>query len=907
MIGRLRTFLRSVLDRKRVERELDEEMRFHLEKLIEENLAAGMDGETARLAALSSFGGLEQSKEECRDARGTAWLDGLVKDIGYALRFLRHSPGFTVVTVLSLALGVGANSAIYSLVHQVLIQRLPARDPEALVLLSWNGMSPGRWWGRTTDRDLLSRPLYQELAAENRDHLHVFSEMFARKPANVYLAVGGMPEPAPVELVSGSYFRALGVGAVLGRVLGDTDDERPGESPVVVLSFDYWKNRLGGASDVIGRKLLVNNQSVVVIGVAAEGFRGIDPVEPSVLWMPTMLQQQAAPEYGTMIDDRRAKWLHVLGRLAPGVSAAQARTAMQPWFKAMLAADTQREGWPKVGGRDRLRFLASTLEVLPAARGRSDQRAVLQRPLLILEAGATLVLLLACLNVANLLLARTFARRREIAVRVALGASARQVARESAVETALLAIGGAIVGVGLAPVVGRSLTSFLPPTVFLNTGVDGRMLITSLGMAAATAVVFGLAPAMHASRTRPSEALKEQSGTVAGGVPLRRALVVGQIALALVLLTGAGLFVRTLGSLRARASYVSASLLTFQMDLSKRGYPPQDAKRKVLELFTALRGLPGVDSVALSRIALMAGGSYKMRYTIGPGVPIVTDDVHGFMVSPRFFATLGLPLVTGRDFVEPRSGLAPSDDYRSAIVNQSFVRRYLRGRSPVGARLGVGVDSEKPPAIEIVGVVPDFPYSGLRVAEEQVFFPALDRELQGATFFVRTHGAAESAFASVRSTVQRLDPTVPIVGLRTLDAQLDAALVSERFLATLATAFATLAALLAVMGLYGVMSFVVSRRTREIGIRLALGSSPLGAAGLIVRDAALLVTIGLSIGLPTAWVCSRLVESQLFGVRSMDPETTAAAVVLVAVVGLIASALPALRATAVSAHAPRRR
>jgi predicted permease len=828
-------------------------------------------------------------------------LNNFAYDLKHAARGLLRDRGFTAVVLLSLALGIGANTAIFSLVDQVLVQRLRAKRPQELVMLSWKGSFPGKWWGRTTDGDLLSHPLYRELGAENRTRLHVFDDMFARKPANAYLDAGAGPEPAAIELVSGSYFRALGIGSALGRVLDETDDERPGEQAVVVLSFDYWRNRLGSPADILGRKLIVNSRAMTVVGVAAAGFRGTDPVEAPALWIPTMMQQLAGPEYGAMIEDRRAKWLHVFGRLAPGVTPAQARGSMQPWFKAMLDEDTRRPGWPNVGEVERGHFLASTLEVTPAAQGRSEQRAVLERPLLILLGATGLVLLLACLNVANLLLARAFARRRELAVRAALGASAARIARDLALQTGLLAFGGAAAGLLLAPWVTRLLLVFVPETVTLSDAVNLRVLLFALGATLLTGVLFGLWPALQAGRTQPAHALKGQSAGVAGGMRLRRVLVVGQIALALVLLIGAGLFARTLASLRAQAEVAQPKLLTFRVDMSKGGVTPAHAKQKVVDLLAAVRALPEVETAALSRIQLMGGGGFAMRFTVGPGSPIATGDVSGYFVSPGLFTALGVPLLEGRDFREIAGAAEPNADYTSAIVNQSFVARYLQGRNPIGARLGFGLGTGKAPAIEVLGVVKDFHYRGLRDPEVQVFFPALEKPLQGATFFVRTRGPAPAAFAAMQAAARRIDPALPVIGLRTLDEQVDSALVTERLLATLAAAFAGLAVLLAIVGLYGLMSFVVTRRTRELGIRLALGASPARAMALIVREAGGLLLAGVAVGLPAMWALGRLIESQLFGVHATDAATTAGAVALLAMAALAGSALPAHRASAVNA------
>jgi predicted permease len=766
-------------------------------------------------------------------------------------------------------------------------------------MLSWKGSTVGatRWWGKATDRELVTHELFRQLASENQERWHVFQGLFARKATGVHVSAGVTPQPAAAELVSGSYFSVLGVGAALGRVLDPGDDRQPGAHPVVVLSFDYWKNRLGAPSGIVGQSLLINGHSMTVVGVAEAGFRGIDPLEAPALWLPVMMQRQASPEYAGWLEDRRAKWLHVFGRLAPGVSPQRAQAAIGPWFKAVLDADTRREGWPQVREPLRQQYLASTLEVLPAAHGRSDQRATLEKPLLVLLASTGVVLLLACLNVANLFLARGFARRRELAVRAALGASGRRMVRELLLQAALVAVAGAAVGLLLAPLVASSLMSFLPETVVLSPAVDQRVFAFALATAAVTAVIFGVAPAVQAGRAQPALALKESSPGVTGAVRLRRALVVGQIALALVLLVGAGLFLRTLASLRAQAEVVRSELLTFRVDLSKGGSPGPAAKQKVIDLLAAVRALPEVDTAALSRLPMMSGGGPGMPFSVGPGNPTSTDPVNMYFISAGLFDTLGVPFVAGHDFSPAAQEVPPDAEYRSAIVSESFARRYLAGRNPIGARLGFGTGNATP--IEIVGVTKDFHYRGLRGPEVQVFFPALEKSLQGATFFARTRGPAGVAFASIRAAVRAIDANAPVLGLRTIREQVDASLASERFLATLATAFALVAIALAVVGLYAVMSFLVTRRTRELGIRLALGALPRTAVGLVVREAAGLVALGLALGLGAALALGRLVESQLHGVHPRDGATLALAAALVAVVALLASALPARRASRV--------
>jgi predicted permease len=818
-------------------------------------------------------------------------------DVRHTVRGLLRDRAFTLVALLSIALGAGANSAIFSLVDQALFRHLPVKAPERLVLLNWDGAFIGKGHG---SGNLLPYPVYRDLSTDN----HVFDGVFGRHPTMVYLSIENTAVPAGAEIVTGSYFSVLGVRPALGRLIEESDDLQPGAHPVVVLSFDYWKNRLAGARDIVGRKLLVNNHPMTVIGVAAAGFHGMDWGETASLWIPTMMKRQATPDFD-WLEDRRARWLHVFGRLKPGLTLQQAQAGLQPWFKAMLEADTKREGWPRVTEEQRRRFLASTLEVLPASKGRSDLRLRLERPLLVLLAATGLVLMLACLNVANLSLARAFVRRREIAVRLALGATRRRIAREHLVQSGILALGGGALGVLLAPTVTQVLISFLSQEVSavdLSSAVDPWALLFTLVVALMTGLLFGLVPALQAGRAHPASALKEESSTVTGGVGLRKALVVGQIALALVLLVGAGLFVRSLASLRGQGpGFATTNLLSFRVDPDRLGYGQTQGRTLMRDLLAAVRSLPEVESAGLSAAQLLGGGSWNTGLTIESEQRFTTDrTVHLNAISPGFFGSLGASLISGRDFTERDSRETKGEEsFRSAIVNESFAKLYFGDRSPLGARLGIGNKPDTRTDIEIVGVVKTFSYRGLRETDDQAFFPYFESAISTGGFYVRTRIQSESAFSAIRTAVRQLDPSLPVTGLRTLDDQLDQSLVNERLLAILASAFAALAILLAVIGLYGVMSFVVSRRTREIGIRLALGASRGEAVWLIVREAAILVAAGLALALPAVWGLGRLIETQLFGLRATDAPTIAAAVILIAVVALGASALPARRATKV--------
>jgi predicted permease len=760
--------------------------------------------------------------------------------VNHPLRALLRDRAFTLVAVLSIGLGAGANSAIFSLVDQALLRRLPVREPERLVLLNWNGAFIGYGWG---SGNLLPYPVYRDLRAEPR----LFDGVFGRHPTTVYLSLEDTPEPASAEIVTGSYFSVLGVRPALGRLIGESDDVQPGAHPVVVLSFDYWRNRLGGAGDVVGRKVLVNTHPMTVIGVAAAGFHGMDWGEVPSLWIPTMMKRQATPDFD-WLEDRRGRWLHVFARLKPGMTSQEAQAGLQPWFKAMLEEDTKREGWPRVTEEQRRRFLASTLELLPASQGRSDLRGRLERPLLVLLAATALVLLLACLNVANLCLARAFARRKETALRLALGATRGRIAKEQLLQSGILALGGGALGVFLAPTVTQTLISLLPQeiaAVDLSSVVHPRVFLFTLAVALLTGLLFGLAPALQAGRAQPASVLKEESSTVAGGVGLRKALVVGQIAFALVLLIGAGLFVRTLASLRAQGpGFITTNLLSFGVNPGRSGHTQEQSKSLVRDLLAAVRNLPEVESAASSGAHLLMGGSWNSRLTVEAAGRVVTDGVVYLEgISSGYFQTLGVPLISGRDFDDRDPQGAPEQGFRAAIVNESFARHYFGDRSPVGARLGLGSLPDTPVDIEIVGVVRTFSYRGLRGSDDQAFLPSASR----SGFYVRTRVPSRSAFSAIRAAVRGVDPTIPIEGLRTLDDQLDRTLVNERLLAILASTFAALA-----------------------------------------------------MALPAVWALGRLIENQLFGVRAMDGATIGAAAAIVVLVALGAVALPARRASSVS-------
>jgi predicted permease len=880
----------------RTDQDFEEEIQAHLQIEADRLMADGMSRVDAMAAARRTFGNVTSSREQFYESGRWMWLDHLTADVRYALRQVRSSPGTTATIVLSLALGIGVNTAIFSLADQALVRVLPVEKPEQLVLLDWHGRFVG---GGVGSDNLFSNPFYQELRKEN----DVFEDVFARHPTDVHLSFGGESGPASAEIVSGSYFPALGVRPAIGRLLGDADDLKPGADPVAVLSYDYWRNRFGADPEIVGKRVLVNNYPMTVVGVAAQGFRGVDWGTVPVIWIPIMMKRQATPGWDALFD-RRTKWLHVFGRLKPGISRQQAEARLQPWFKAYLRADTRREGWPPVTDAQMREYLASRLDVLPAAQGRSDRRIILRQPMLILLAATCLILLLACLNVTNLSLAKALGRRRTTALKAALGASRRRILTEQLVESSLLAVAGSVAGILLAPLVSRAMLSFVPGQegagVALSADLDPRVLLFALAITALTAILSGAAPALYATSIQPVTALKQESSAVAGGLGLRKALVVGQFALALILLIGAGLFARTLGSLRVQGpGFPTANLLMFRVDLLSDGYDDAKAKPTMRRLLAEIQGLLEVEQAGAAGFEMLRGGGWNNPVTVQSKRRILTEDLPMNAVSPGFFGALGARLTRGRDFNE-RDSRDDAGASRSVIVNEEFVKRYCQDFDPLGARLGIGDRPDTIASKEIVGVVRSFHDFGLRKPEAEVFFPLWEGSVSGGTFYVRSRRSSQAAARSIRTAVARIDPKVTVLSFRTIDDQLDRMLTNERMLAGLAGAFAGVATLLAMIGLYGVLSFSAARRTKEIGIRLALGAPRWAAGGLIVREAAVLAAVGLAIAIPVSWALGRLIENQLFGVGPMDAMTIAGAAAVLALVCLATSAVPARRVGSVS-------
>lgn len=882
--------------RKQMERDLDRELQYHLNRRIADLRSSGLTAQEARRRAMLELGGIVQMQEEVRDIWLRWWLTDFIYDFRFSVRFFLRTPSFTFTAVLSLALGIGATTAIYSLVDQVLLHSLPVRQPERLALIDWDGDWAGSGFGSW---NLMPYPVCRDLDQQKQ----FFEGVFCRALTTVTLSTGGDTSPATAEIISGNYFPLLGVGPAVGQVITTDDDHAP--NSVAVLSYDFWRSHLGGASDVVGRKVLVNGHPLTIIGVAAPTFRGIDVGEVPVLWIPASMSTAVIPDLNDLFD-RRTFWMQVLGRLNPGMTLQRAESGLQPWFKAMLHEDMNRPGFPVITAETRQKFLNSSLTLTAAPQGHSVLRRRLSEPLWMLLAATAVLLGLVCLNVSGLFLARASTRAREIATRLALGASSGRLARQLLAESLLIAAVGGLLGIAAAPIAVRALVAFIPQGTganALHAGIDSRLLLFALLATVIAGIVSGLAPAFQSSRCSLASSLRERGGTAFGRVRLRKVIVTAQIALALTLVVGAGLFVRTFDALMAKGlGFVTSSLVSFGIDATRGGYSNIEGEKLLARIDDAIHRSPMIQASAIAREPLLTGGSWNNTMTIFADQRIAPDRlVNMNAVTPGFFQTMGIKLLAGRNFDDHDISQPGQPGWRSAIVSAGFVKRYLAGRNPLGMRICLGNGPDAKPTMEIVGVMSDFSYRELRDNTEQAYFPFYESEHPFGTFYVRVRGNPDSSLESLRAIVRGAAPTLPMTDFRTLDEQVHRSLNAERMLATLSGSFSTIALLLSLVGLYGVMSFVATQRTHEIGIRLALGARRWSAIWLVLGDGLVMIFSGICIGLPIVLAVGRLVQSQLYEVKPWDPAVIGIAILALCLAGLAATLLPAHRASGVNA------
>jgi predicted permease len=823
-------------------------------------------------------------------------MNNLWLDLRFSLRAIRRSPLFATVAILSLALGIGANTAIFTLMDQLMLRRLPIKNPDQLVMLFQRGAHNGSNMGPR----MQSYPIYQDLQQKATQ----FSEVLCRRLLSVSASVDNQTERVSAEMVSGNFFTMLGVKAAAGRVFNSNEDDRVFQGhPVVVLSYGYWQTRFSRDPGVVGKKILVNNYPMTIVGVSAPGFAGLDPAVSPQIRVPIQMKPAMLPEWFWMDPmDRRTRWVQVFARLKPGYTAESAGAQLQTLYHQIREYEASLPAAKTWSAYGRDQFMRGTIRIEKAATGYSQLRNSFSTALVVLMCMVGLVLLIACANVANLLIARAFARQKEIAVRLSIGASRGQLVRQLLVESMVLSIAGGVAGVALAVALTRGLLALIPSEgdpLLINPLPDLRILSFALGLTFLTGLVFGLLPALRASRPNLWTTLKDAMGSIAGtggSLFLRKGLVAAQVALSFLLLFGAGLFVRSLQNLKSVDTGFRDlnNLVTFQLSPALSGYDEARAVHFYDQLLENIRAIPGVKSAGLATVALLAGNEWDSSTSVEGHDAKDGEDMQAFMnaISPGYFATMGIAIKDGRDF--DRRDM--KDNSKVAIVNEEFAKHFFGNKSAVGRHLGRGVGPGTKFDTEIVGVSANTLYEGPREGvRRQVFIPNWGK--QSAAIYVRAGIGSASVYGVVRNEVKKLDASMPVYELKTLGGQLDETLLTERLIALLSAGFGMLATLLAAIGLYGVMAFVVARRTKEMGVRMALGAQPASVIWLVMKEVLMLLVLGLAVGIPAAIGLGRFVSTQLYGIKASDPWTAGASMLMLIIVASLAGFVPAQRAS----------
>jgi putative ABC transport system permease protein len=881
--------LRALFRRDSVEAETDAELRFHFEQQVEKFVRQGLPRDEAVRRAKIAFGGREQLKEECRDARGVNLIETFFQDIRYALRILAHTPVISSVAILSLALGIGANTAIFSLVDSVMLRMLPVEKPEQLVQLRFRNPERGGEPNGT-----FTNPLWEEL----RKRQETFSGIFAWGPDQFDLAQGGAVQHANGMFVSGDYFSTLGVHPVAGRLLSGADDTR-GCAGAAVISYGFWQEHFGGEQSALGSVLSVNNHRFEVIGVSQPGFYGVDGGAKFDVAIPicTAAQFDGAD---SRLEARSWWWLSVIGRVKPDVSPAQLETQLSVLSPQVFLAALPTNWAAKNQESFKKRILVTT----PAGAGTTWFRREFERPLDILMGVVALVLLIACANIASLMLARAAARHREIAVRKALGASRGRLIRQMLTECVLLSTVGAVLGVFFARWGTALLVRYISTSrekVFLDLSLDWRVLGFTAAVAISTGLLFGVLPAFRSTRVSLTSAMKGGQGSDADArVKFRpgKWIVASQLALSLVLLVASGLFLRSLVKLVTMdIGFDRNNVLLMSADLHTAKVPAEQQPAMFEELERRLRALPGVVSASRSLMTPVSGMMWNnVIMTDGPNQPSGDDAlVYFHFISPTYFETLRTPLLAGRQFTEADTKTSTP----VAIVNETLARKFFANTSPLGKIIRVQQDPGKTaPPIQVVGLVKDAKYESLREANSATaYFPVtqVPGPAEGEVFELRTAMRPSLLISPAQDAAAGVSKAIPLE-FNTLAEQVDDSLVQDRLLAKLSTFFGALALLLAMIGLYGALSYLVMQRQIEFGIRMALGA-PLGSIlGLVMRDVVVVLLAGIAAGTAISLATAGLLQKMLFGLPARDTLTLAASIGVLTVVAFIAGYLPARRA-----------
>jgi predicted permease len=903
-----RSLSNNLFRHRHLEQDLDQEVRSHLELLVEQNMAKGMDDAAARRTARLELGGAEQVKDAVRDGRRGAWLEHVWRDVLYGWRVLSQAKGWTAVIVVSLALGIGANTALFNGINGLLFRKVPVSDPDTLVRFRTAGPNQMRTdslvYGYTAPdargrqiESTFSYQMYQQFVAANR----TMSGVFACAPfGRVNLVVNGQAEIARAFVSSGNYFQVLGVTAGLGRTI-TPDDDRAAAPPVAVLSHRYWLSRFGGRPNAVGSSVGVNGIPVTIVGVLAPAFTGIEQAvgdAPDVS-LPIALASPLNLEQPRTLMQPNFWWLEVMGRLKPGVTAAQVQGNLAGAFQqtaragfdgylSSLSPEERSRSW--LQGRTQV----PELQVDSGSRGLYDVNTADRRAVIVITGVVALVLLLVCANVANLLLSRAAARHVELSVRLALGATRARLMRQLLTESLLLASMGGALGI----VVGRWGQQLLPGAPGHPSPLDWRVLTFVIAVTTLTGVVFGMAPAVRATRTDVNLGLKEHSRSIAPSrSPLGRSLVVAQVAISLVLLIGAGLFLRTLQNLRhVNVGFNPQHVALFDVSPALNRYDAQKRNLLYERIGERLRAIGGVRSVAWSSPRLMSGRRFSTGIFVQghPFTPGQADTIALVVVSPTFFETMEMSLLAGRGFTPRDTESAPL----VAVVNEAAARTYFPHEWPIGRRFGsILEDSGR---LEIIGIVRDAKYNSVRdVAVPTLYAPYLQWPQGSAAFEVRTTGDPLAAVPGIREAVRQIEPTLSLINVNTQVEEVEGRFLQERVFTQAYELFGGLALLIASVGLFGVMSYSVTRQTNEIGIRIALGARGQDVRRLVMRESMILVGTGITIGVCVAIVAGPLLTNLLFGLAPTDPTTIASAIVVTVFVSALAGYLPAHRASRV--------
>jgi predicted permease len=871
--------LKGMFSTRRRESELDAELRAHLDALTEENIRRGMNPEDAKHAARREFGGVEQTKELYRDRSGLPFLETLFQDIRFATRMLAKNPGFTVVAVLTLALGIGANTAIFSVVKAVLLRGLPFKDPAHLVRVNESVAKGGR--------SPVAYPNYLDWRAQNT----AFDEMAAFADCEIILNGKDKSDRLDCEEVSDSYFQLLGVSAALGRTFTPEENVVPMKHAVALIGYGLWQRRFGSDPQILGNPIRLNDYEYTIIGVLPKGFLGYS--DSAEVWIPMMMRDAAWPQVAKFdyLHTRDIHFHKVLGRLKPGVTMAMAQTQME------TIASRLAKAYPKENGERGVLVTAATEDYVRSFRA----------PLLVLLGAVAFVLLIACANVTNLILTRSAARERELAIRLALGAGRGRLIRQFLTESLLLTLGGALAGIALAFWGLDLLVSVLPVTFpsFTHVRLDGGVLSFAFALAAATALLLTILPVLNSAKADVNESLKE---SVKSSISLRgrqtgRLLIVSEVALALVLMIGAGLMLRSLAHLLTDSpGFRPDHLVTLRFYVPDRKYQGDGRNRFGLELAERIAQFPGVDSAAATFIDPFLWGGLQRGFAVEGHAPISNaeaDTVYYQEIGTSYFHTMGIPLMQGRDF-SMRDSLSTSG---VVLVSESFARRYWPGQDPVGKRIRYGGADSTNPWLQVIGVVGNVKYNSLRQdpeAQPVIYGALLQSEvIINMSLVVRTRNSPEAMLGPLREEMQRIDPAIPVYNVATLSERMRQDSAETRSYGLLLALFAALALILAAVGIYGVMSYWVTQRTREMGIRLSFGAKPRDLQRLVISEGIRLALAGIAAGAVGATLVSRAMASLLYGVKPFDPALFAALAAGLTGVVILACYIPARRATKV--------